>query len=328
MVEEFFLEAIEKYNLIKKKDRVILGVSGGPDSVAMLYSFLKIRKKYKLEIVCAHFNHNLRKESDSEQDFIEKLCRDLGVPFICEKKDVRKFFTGDSLEQTARNLRFDFFQKCASQKKIKKIALAHHKDDLAETVLMRLIRGTGLRGLRGFLPKSNFKKLTIIRPLIGLRKNDILSWLEKKKISFCLDESNREIKFFRNKIRHDLLPQLETMNRSIVERLFGLALNSGMDYDFIYSYSQEQFFKLKKQGSGISLRLSLTGLKSLHPAIFNNVIRVAIEKVKGDTRRLDQNHLNQARSLVKKGRFQASLHLPGILIKKEKDTVSIQSLIL
>ena len=109
VVEKRFLGAIKKHDLLKKRKKIILGVSGGPDSVCMLYQFLKIRKEFKLNLVCAHFNHCLRKEADSEEEFVRNLCKELKVKFVSEKKDVKKFFNGDSLEQTARNLRFDFF---------------------------------------------------------------------------------------------------------------------------------------------------------------------------------------------------------------------------
>ncbi len=328
MLEKIFLETIKKHKLIKKKDKIILAVSGGPDSVALLYSFLKIKQEYKLRLICAHFNHGLRKESDSEEDFINQLCQKLNLEVISEKKEVSKFFEGDSLEQTTRRLRFDFFLKCARQKQAKIVALAHHRDDLAETVLMRIIRGTGLRGLRGFLPKSTFKNLTLIRPFIGLRKNEILDWLNRQNIPFCTDKSNQDVRFLRNKIRLNLLPQLEEINKNITDRLSDLAVNTALDYDFIYNFSSDCFSRLRRKAGGKSLRLDLENLSKLHPAVFNNVLRFAIEQVKGDTRRVEQIHLNQARELIEKGRAQASIHIPYILIKKETKTVLIQSLIL
>lgn len=327
MMENQFIETIEKYNLIKKKDEIMLGVSGGPDSVALLYNFLNLKKEYKLKITCLHFNHALRKESDSEENFIKEICNKRGIECISEKKDVNQF-KKDSLEQTARNLRFDFFLKCSRAKKIKKIALAHHKNDLAETVLMRITRGTGLCGLRGFLPKAKFKNLTIIRPFINIEKKQILNWLNKKNISFCTDKSNQDNKFLRNKIRIELMPQLANINESILDRLSDLAVNAGLDYDFIYKFSEKEFRRLRVKKSGKGLSLNLSELKKLHSAIFNNVIRIAIEEIKGNTRRIEQNHLFEVRKLVEEGRDQASIHLPKIVVKKEKDTIFIQSLIL
>ncbi len=327
-MEVIFRNALRKYNLLKKKDKVILGVSGGPDSVAMLYQFSKIRKEYKLQLVCAHFNHSLRGEADREEEFIRKLCEKLGVKFISEKKDVQSFFNGDSLEQTARNLRLDFFMKVSRQTKIKKIALAHHKDDLVETVLMRMIRGSGLKGLRGFLPKTKFKSLTVIRPLVEVRKKEIVEWLEGQKISFCTDKSNFEDKFFRNRVRLKLLPLLRELNPNIVSSLYNLASNISLDYDFIYSFSHSKFLALKRKETTKSLCLDLKGLKDLPLAIFNNVVRIAIEELKGNTRKLQAKHLNELQDLVFRRPKGSIVDLPDLRAKKEEKSLFIQSLIL
>lgn len=327
-MEEIFKNTLKKFNLLKKKDKVILGVSGGPDSVGMLYQFAQIKKDYKLQLVCAHFNHSLRSEADEEEEFIRNLCKKLEVKFISEKKDVESFFKGDSLEQTARNLRLDFFSKVSRQTKIKKIALAHHKDDLAETVLMRLVRGSGLKGLRGFLPKIKFKNLTIIRPLIEVRKENIIEWLKNKKIPYCLDKSNFEDKFFRNRVRLKLLPLLEELNPNIINSLCNLASNISWDYDFIHTFSYNEFLALKKKETGKNLQLDLKGLKELPQAIFNNVIRIAIGQLKGNTRRLEAKHINELKELVFTRPWGSIVDLPGLLVKKHEKTLSIQSLIL
>lgn len=327
MVREKFLNTLKQYDLIKPKDKIIIGLSGGPDSIALLYSFLGLKKTHKLKLACAHLNHGLRKEADREESFVKNLCCRLGVQFIAEKRNVANF-AGDSLEQAARNLRFDFFLKISNQLKIKKIALAHHKDDLAETVLMRIIRGTGLSGLKAILPKSKFKNLILIRPFIDLRKQEILNWLKSEKIDFCLDKSNKDKKFLRNKIRIDLLPELEAINQTVVDRLSDLALTAGFDYSFIYDFSFKCFNRLKKQGPGKSFCFSLEDLRKQHPAVRNIIIRIAFEQIKGNLRRIEKSHLNQVENLIKEGRPGSSIHLPGILVKKEKNQISIQSLIL
>ena len=262
--EEIFEGTLKRYNLLKKKDKIILGVSGGPDSVFMLYQFARIKKNYKLSLVCAHFNHSLRKEADREEEFIENLCRNLGIKCISEKKDVKAFLKGDSLEQTARNLRFDFLLKCCRQTKIKKIALAHHKDDLIETVLMRVIKGAGLRGLRGFLPKTKFRSATVIRPLIDMQKKEVINWLKSNKASYCIDKSNFEEKFLRNRIRLKLLPELAELNPNIVDSLSNLARNASLDYEYIYSQALGEFLWLKRKETSNGLYLDLEGLKKCH----------------------------------------------------------------
>jgi tRNA(Ile)-lysidine synthase len=325
VLENIFRKTIKEYKLIEKRDRIILGVSGGPDSVSMLYQFLGIKKELKLHLVCAHFNHGLRKEADAEELFIKRLCVEVGISCISEKKEVEKFFAGDSLEQTARNLRFDFFLKCSRQTKIKKLSLAHHKDDLAETVLIRLVRGAGLRGLQGFSPKSKFASLTLIRPMIEMRKSEIIEWLKEKKVSYCLDASNFEDKFLRNRIRHKLLPLLMELNPNIIETLSNAARALSLDYDFIYSFSYEKFLSLKRGQSPNGLRLDMKGLKELPLSIFNNVIRIAIEELQGNIRKLEARHLDELRDLAIYRPEGSIVDLPNLLVKKEEKSLFIQS---
>lgn len=327
-MEETVLSTIKEYGLLEKKDKVMLGVSGGPDSICLLYLFWQLSKEYKLKIVCAHFNHSLRKEADREEEFVKKVCQDLGIKFISEKRDVKHLFKGDSLEQTARNLRFDFFLRCSKQVKIKKIALAHHKDDLVETMLMRIIRGTGLKGLRGFLPKSKFRSLEVIRPMISVSKEDILRWLKERKIAYCIDESNFEDKFFRNRIRLHLMPVLRQLNPNITDNLYNLARHLALDYDFIYTYSYEKYQKLKKRETTRDVCLDLSGLRQLSGAVFNNVIRVAIEEVKGNLRKIDGRHIFEIRDLVVNRPQNSIVDLPDIMVKKDEETLIIQNLIL
>ncbi|MCK9573098.1 MAG: tRNA lysidine(34) synthetase TilS [Candidatus Omnitrophica bacterium] len=328
MIEKTFRNTIERYGLLERKDRLMLGISGGPDSIFMLYQFYNLAKEYKLQLVCAHFNHMLRPEADREEEFVKNICKDLGIKFISEKKDVNKFFKGDSLEQTARNLRFDFFLNSSRHFKVKKLSLAHHKDDLVETVLMRIIRGSGLKGLRAFLPKSKFKNLTIIRPLIELHKKDILKWLEDKKISYCVDKSNFEDRFLRNRIRLKLMPMLCEINPGIAQNLYNLSLNTSLDYDFIYTFSHKEFEKLKRGETKRGIKLDLEGLKKNHPAILNNIIRVAIEELKGNTRRLELKHLDEIRDMIENRPLGSVVHLPGLYVRKEEKHLVIQTLIL
>ena len=327
-LQNTFIKTLKKHSLLKKKDKVILGVSGGPDSIGMFYQFLSIKEEYKLRLVCAHFNHGLREEADYEEKFIKDICEGLGIRFISEKKDVNKFFKGDSLEQTARNLRLDFILKCSRQTKIKKVAFAHHKDDLIETVLMRLIRGSGLNGLRGFLPKSKFKSVTLIRPMVELTKKEIVDWLEIRKISYCVDKSNFEDKFLRNRIRLKLLPVLKELNANIVDNIYNLARGISLDYDFIYAFSWREFISLKKREVNQGVYLDLDKLKKLPAAIFNNVMRIAIEYVKGNTRKLESRHLDELRDMAFFRPVGSIVDLPFLLAKKEEKTVFIQSLIL
>ncbi len=326
-VEKKFLQTIEKHGFLKRRDRIILGVSGGPDSICMLHLFYKIKDEFKLDLICAHFNHGLREDSDEDEKFVRDICKKLKVKFISEKKNVGNFFFGDSLEQTARNLRLDFFLKVARRFKIKKIALAHTKDDVVETILMRLIRGTGLQGLRGILPQSKFKKITFIRPLIELEKEEILEWLKQKGLSYKVDYTNFQDKFFRNRIRHKLLPLLANFNPQIKNVIFNLSRILSFDYDFLMFIAKDIFSKLKKQKSYKTIRLNLEELKEMHPSLILQILRLAIEEVKGDTRRLEYKHFEQILDMIQKKKPSLSLDVPQLQIKKEDGWLSIRSLL-
>jgi len=328
MIDAIVKKTIQKYGLIKKKDSILLGISGGPDSLCMLYQLSRLQEEYKLQLICAHFNHCLRLEADGEEEFVKHICVSLGIKFVSEKKDVKKFCNGDSLEQTARNLRFDFFLKCGRQFKIKKLALAHHKDDLVETVLMRLIRGSGLRGLRGFLPVSKYKGLTVVRPLIEITKKDIIGWLEKEAITYCIDKSNFENIFLRNRIRLELLPLLRTLNPNIVENLYNASRVMSLEYDFMYTFCREKYETLRKAETKHSIKLDIEKLKCLHPALMHNIIRIAVEELKGDTRRIEAKHMEEISDLIFHRPLHSEVHLPLLLVKKEEHILIIQSLIL
>jgi tRNA(Ile)-lysidine synthase len=190
---------------------------------------------------------------------------------------------------------------------------------------MRLIRGSGLRGLRGFLPKSKFRGLTVIRPLIELRKQDILDWLNAKKIHYCIDKTNLEEKFLRNKIRLKLLPLLSEFNPNITESLYNVARSISLDYDFIYNISYGHYESLKKGLTNQCVRLDLDGLKKLPEALLNNVLRIAIEEIKGDTRRIEIRHLYELCDLIYTRPSGSIVDLPSLIVKKEEKILSIQA---
>jgi len=323
LVEEV-LETIERYNLLKRKEKVILAVSGGPDSVAMLFLFLRIKEIFNLKLVCVHFNHGLRKEADEDEKFVKDLCSSLDIKFVSEKKNVKEFFKGDSLEQTARILRYDFFLKIANSLKIKKISLAHTKDDVIETVLMRIIRGTGIQGLRGILPLSKIKGKIFIRPLIEIEKKRILDWLKKEKISYQIDTTNFEDKFFRNKIRLNVLPLLEKLNPNIKDTLFNLARISSWNHNFITQIAQKELSKIKRGEGENFLIIDLEKIKDLHPFLLLQVLRLAIEEVKGNTRRLDWRHFESILKILQKKR--SYLNLPGLIIEIREKKLILKSL--
>jgi len=316
---------VQSRRLLEKRDRLLIGVSGGPDSVFLLYYLSSLRSSYKLNLLVAHFNHALRPEADEEEGFVKKLSQRLGLHFVSEKRNVAKLYQGDSWENIARKLRFDFFLKLCRHYRIKKIALAHHKDDLVETVLLNLIRGTGLLGLRGIMPLSPYQKIAIIRPLLFLEKKEILSYLKRNEIKFRLDSSNQEEKFLRNKIRLKLLPLLRQYNPAIKDNLYHLARIVSADYDFLVSQAEKAAVSLQMPAPG-GLRLKLEGLTKLPPALLFLVLRLSIEKVKGHLRRLELRHLEKIKDLIFNSSSATVLDIPGLKIIKEEKALYLKYL--
>ncbi|MFH1771246.1 MAG: tRNA lysidine(34) synthetase TilS [Candidatus Omnitrophota bacterium] len=327
MIEELFRETISEYKLIKKKDKIIIGVSGGGDSVCLFHLLCNIQKEFNLSLICAHFNHSLRNDADSDEQFVKSLCKSRGIKFTSAKKDVKKFFHGDSLEQTARQLRFDFFFSCARQYKIKKIALAHNRDDVVETTLMRIIRGTALCGLRGILPCSRFQSLSLIRPLLRIKKTDILGWLNKNEFSYKNDSTNFQDLFFRNKVRLKLLPALCKFNPNISEAIYNMATTSARDYEFIHAVSKDALFSARKQRGKSYIKLRIEDLKKMPKAIIFNVLRLAVEEVKGNTRKLEARHYNNIVSMINKNIPAAVIDMPDTRAIVEDGWLTIKSLL-
>lgn len=319
-------KSIARYSLINTGDRVLVGVSGGPDSVALLHILNKLRYELGINLSVIHVNHQLRKSADTDQKFVQDLCTSLNIPCAVLKLNMKNIKEKGSLEEIARKKRFDAFIRIAGANKANVIALAHHQDDLAETVLMRILRGTGLLGLRGILPKRKFNRLQVIRPFLDIPKRDIDIFLKKSKIKYRIDPTNKQTCFFRNKIRLELLPKLKkNYNNNISEVLAHLADNIAVDYDYLHNQGQKSLKKLNMLTQRKNqIQLSLAPLKKLHPSLLRIVIRLSIEQLKGDMKRLTLNHINEVEDLIHNRPAGAIVNLTGgIYLIKKKSTLSL-----
>ena len=307
---------IDKYGLIKNGDRIIVGVSGGPDSVALIYILNALKKALGVKLCIAHLDHGLRVNSKGDARFVKELAEKLSIPFYCKRIDIKKLPGKLSIEEKARNARLKFLLDSASRFNVNRIAIAHNFDDQAETVLMRIIRGTGLQGLSGMLPIRRMGNVHVIRPLLMVKRKEIENFLKRKRIRFCIDESNLSKIYFRNKIRHSLLPYLEKgYNKNIKEVLFNLGLNAGSDYDYL-KYSAQRFLK------GNRTRLNLKSLYRLHPSVLRFRLREAITALQGDTRRITFKHIQELEDLIFSRPQQSIVDLPKRLsVKKNKKTL-------
>ena len=194
-------QTIKKYNLLEKGERVIVALSGGPDSTALLTVLAPIAQELDLSLIIAHFNHGLRgAESDEDENFSRDLSEKMGLAFISGKMDQIKGKKGISPEDFYRRQRYDFLNKIFEDYQAQKIALGHNLQDQAETVLLNLLRGSGLEGLKGFLPMRDGK---FIRPLIEISRQEIISFLNEAGIPYRQDSSNKNNIYLRNQIRSE-----------------------------------------------------------------------------------------------------------------------------
>jgi tRNA(Ile)-lysidine synthase len=309
MIRQKLIDTIKKHNLIKRGDRIIVGVSGGPDSVALILLLAAISKEFSLKLHIAHLDHGLRPSSSKDRIFVENMAQSLEIPLTCAKISFKKTGKKGSIEELARNARFKFFFQVCRKFKARKIALGHTLDDQAETVLMRIIRGTGLYGLAGILPKRKFGSFCVVRPLIEIRRKEIEQFLKKKKIRACLDITNLQDLYFRNMIRNELIPLLERRyNKNIKEILANMAENTGSDYEYLLSRAKSLMpakpdFELKK-------------LSQLHPALKRLLLRQAVSLVKGNTRRITFRHIKEIEDLLQNRPANSIVDLPGTKVAK------------
>jgi tRNA(Ile)-lysidine synthase len=314
-------QTITKYQLIKSGDAIIIGVSGGADSIALLESLLFWQSTLGLKLIAGHIHHGLRKEADADQNFVKKWCTDRNIPCEIVRVRVSKESPG-SIEERAREKRFDALISIAKKYNADSIALAHHQDDLAETVLMRIIRGTGLQGLQAILPSRTINGMRFIRPFIDITRSDIEKFLVKRSITYRIDQTNTDITFFRNKIRHHLLPLLaKQYNPKISSALSNLAKNVGLDYDFLFIAGQTAFQDLANWETAQKLFFHITDLNQLHPAVLRSVMRLAIHAFKGNTNAITTAHIQKVEAFIQTPtKTKSELHLPqGIKLMRQKN---------
>ena len=310
-------ETIDKYQMFAIKARIVVGVSGGPDSITLLHLLLQLRDEYELKLWIAHLNHQLRgKEAEEEARWVKIFASKIGVPLISDSLDVATLAKREklTLEEAARMARYDFFEHVSNQVSANRIAVGHTASDQVETVLMRLMKGTGLDGLSG-IPAVRGR---IIRPLIEIFHKEVEEYCEINNLKFCVDSSNNDTSFLRNRIRLDLLPLLsQEYNLQISKILLQMSKNLSQDADFIRKKGEKEFGKvLRKERENKNQRwlvLDREKLFRLHPALQKRVLREGIRRIKGNLKEIGSDHLDSVLDLDGK-RGTKQLSLPGNLV--------------
>lgn len=325
LLEQKFKNTICKYDLLKKDDRVIAAVSGGPDSVCLLVLLAQLKKELDLYLHVVSFNHLIRKkEAYLDTQFVKVLAQKYNLPITIGEADVPKFAKEKklSLEESARIARFYFLKETAMKNRINKIALGHNCDDQVETFLMRLIRGSGLLGLCGISAKRKEDDFEFIRPLIDISREEIEAFLKQKKIDYRIDKTNFQIDLFRNKVRLELIPLLEKeYNPAIKTGLLRTIHNISEAYQLIESQVEiKARNSIQKKGTQAVLDLAEFALQPW--IIQTQLLRRAFSFAKGDLKQLSYEHLTALQKLAEECQSGKHLTLPaGITASKIYKTI-------
>ena len=278
---------IRQYHMVQPGDRVVCAVSGGADSVALLFGLYLLKDKLDITLEAAHFNHHLRgEESDRDADFVRAFCDRYDIPLHMGQAQVVAGKKG--LEAAARDARYAFFDTLPG-----KIATAHTADDNAETLLMHLIRGTGLKGLGGITPVHG----RIIRPMLSVTRPDVEDFLREYYVNHIEDSSNHTDAFLRNRIRHHMMPLLRSENPRIAENLSQLALRLRLDESFLADQAQQ------------AADATVSQLRQMHPAVRSRVLERFLRE--NGVKEPEQTHIALAENLVFSEKPSARACLPG-----------------
>jgi tRNA(Ile)-lysidine synthase len=284
------IRTIDSNKMLNQSDKVIVGVSGGPDSMCLLHSLISIKEKYGITIVTAHINHGLRgRESDEDEIYVKEYCEKNNIEFYSRRVDLNKIAEERKLstETAGREIRYEFFLELMKRLKAHRIALAHNANDQAETVLMRIIRGAGIEGLTGIKPvRDNI----FIRPLIDISRAEIESYCSDNGIEARVDRTNFENIYSRNKIRLELIPYINNnFNCNIVNGLGRLAKTLNVDNDFL---EKEALVKYKKYCLNRDNRIVITKEAfDEHEAMLTRIIRNALIELTGSLYNFEKIHI-------------------------------------
>ena len=308
-----FNKSLTHSGCIPNGSRVLVAVSGGADSVALLSLLHQVAGTLDLHLEAAHLDHALRDASRDDARFVEQLCIGLGIPLTVERQDVGEIARQckGNLEEVAREVRRNFLTTTAQARNCNLIALGHHADDQAETFLMRLLRGSGSAGLAGMRMVSE----SVVRPLLPFHRDVLLAYLKEEGIAWREDESNQDQKFTRNRIRHHLLPVLESFNPKISSQLVVLCEQLRQDDDFWTGFVAQELARCGEwQGDGYTLDRAL--MLELVPALAGRVVRAALSKVRGNLRGITATHIADILHLVREGPPQGELSLPSAWVAR------------
>jgi tRNA(Ile)-lysidine synthase len=307
------IRCIERHSMFSAGMRIGVAVSGGADSLCLLYLLHEIGPRWNLHLQVIHIDHGIRGEvSKADAQFVQRTAAEFAIPF--HLREVQILQNPDNLEQAARNARHDFYRELLASGSVDRIATGHTLSDQAETVLYRLIRGAGLAGLCGILPVT---REGLVRPLLDITREETQSWLQEREIEWRDDISNADLRFARNRIRHHVLPMLRSeFNPQIDLTLAHLA---------VLAQDEEDYWSrlLSSQVKANPAFFNIDDLTAETPALARRKIRGAIDHVKGDLRQVDFAHIETVLEVARSQQGSGRVQLPGLDIYRSFDWIRI-----
>lgn len=321
-------ENIIQKQLIKAGDNVLIGLSGGPDSVFLFHNLRKLKESLSFNLYASHINHMYRgKDAQHDEDFVRSLCEDYGVRLFVKRKNATDYAKELKVteEEAGRILRYNFFRENLSEVGGGIIAVAHNLNDQAETVLQRILRGTGIDGLCAM----SFVKDDLIRPMLNVQRSEIEKYLRENNFEFCIDITNTQAIYGRNKIRLNLIPYLEeNFNPNIQNSLYRLSEIMERDKKIIDKYVEIKFCEALVHADKNKIVLNLQKLKDMDEGEAGRVIRKSIEQLKGNTVNVEMKHIDYAIDFIKTGSTGKKINLSeGFTIEISYDNFIVNKIV-
>jgi tRNA(Ile)-lysidine synthase len=291
MLEEKVRKTIREFNLIEKNDSIVVGVSGGPDSMTLLSILLKLKEEFHLKIYVAHVNHMLRENAIKDEEYVKEFCKKNNIEIFIKKANISEIAQKEKigLEEAGRNIRYNFFEEVLKNTKSNKIAIAHNLNDKAETIIMNTLRGSGVSGLKGI----EAKRKKYIRPLIEIERYEIEKYCIENKINPRHDESNDDNTYTRNKIRNIVIPYIKNeFNPNIIKTLNRLSEIIKEEDEYVQSETEKIFKEILLTDEKNKIEFDPRKFNEQEKVIQKNLILLAIKKVKGSTQGIEKVNID------------------------------------
>ena len=291
MLEEKVRKTIREYNLIEKNDSIVVGVSGGPDSMTLLSILLKLKEEFNLKIYVAHVNHMLRENAIKDEEYVKEFCKKNNIEMFIKKANISEIAKKEKigLEEAGRNVRYNFFEEVLKNTESNKIAIAHNLNDKVETIIMNTLRGSGVSGLKGI----EAKRKKYIRPLIEIERYEIEKYCIENKINPRHDESNDDNTYTRNKIRNIVIPYIKNeFNPNIIKTLNRLSEIIKEEDEYVQSKTEKIFKEILLTNEKNKIELDPRKFNDQEKVIQKNLILLAIKKVKGSTQGIEKVNID------------------------------------